>query len=102
MAGRVYSERDSEDPRIAWLVFEHLERRNAVSLEMWQRIPVLAAELEADPDVRVVVLRGAGELSLFMPGQVLSAKLVQRFWKVGRRVLLSRGAPKTTQLSRSL
>jgi len=71
VAGRVYSERDSEDPRIAWLVFEHLERRNAVSLEMWQRIPVLAAELEADPDVRVVVLRGAGERA-FVAGADIS------------------------------
>lgn len=71
VAGRVYSERDAVDARIAWLVFDHSERRNAVTLEMWQRIPELAAELDADPEVRVVVLRGAGERA-FVAGADIS------------------------------
>ena len=59
------------DARIAWLVFDHPERRNAVSLEMWQSIPELAVELDADPEVRVVVLRGAGEQA-FVAGADIS------------------------------
>jgi enoyl-CoA hydratase len=45
---------------IGFLLFDHPERRNAITLEMWRQIPAAAAELEADADVRVVVLRGAG------------------------------------------
>ena len=71
VAGRVYVERDPADARIAWMLFDHPERRNAVTLEMWQRIPELAAEMDADPDVRVVVLRGAGEQA-FVAGADIS------------------------------
>jgi enoyl-CoA hydratase/carnithine racemase len=45
---------------VAWLVLRNRERLNAVRLEMWQAIPALVAELEADAAVRVVVLRGEG------------------------------------------
>jgi enoyl-CoA hydratase len=57
MPGRVHVE--TEGP-IGWLVFDHPERRNAVSVGMWEAVPDRAAELDADPGVRVVVLRGAG------------------------------------------
>lgn len=56
---------------IGWLVFDHPERRNAISFEMWQAIPALTAALEDDPGVRVVVLRGAGE-SAFVSGADIS------------------------------
>lgn len=44
----------------AWLTFNNPERRNAVSLAMWQAIAEAAEAFEADPQVRVVVMRGAG------------------------------------------
>ncbi len=50
-----------ETSGIAWLVLRNPGRLNAVRLEMWQAIPPLVAELEADPEVRVVVMRGDGE-----------------------------------------
>jgi len=68
MPGRV--EVHVEAP-IGWLVIDHRERRNAVSLAMWQAIPELAARLDADPAVRVVVLRGAGE-EAFVSGADIS------------------------------
>jgi enoyl-CoA hydratase/carnithine racemase len=68
MPGRVHVEKEAP---LGWLVVDHPERRNAVTLTMWQAIPKLAAELEADPDVRVVVLRGAGE-SAFVAGADIS------------------------------
>jgi enoyl-CoA hydratase/carnithine racemase len=68
MPGRVYS---VVEGAIGWLVFDHAERRNAISLGMWQAIPPLAAALDADPAVRVVVLRGAGE-DAFVSGADIS------------------------------
>jgi enoyl-CoA hydratase len=68
MGGRIRTERDEA---IGWLVFDQPERRNAVSLEMWQAIPGAVTELDADPDVRVIVLRGAGE-DAFVAGADIS------------------------------
>jgi len=48
-----------KDGGIAWLVLNRPEKRNALNLAMWQRLPDLLAEVERDPDVKVLVLRGA-------------------------------------------
>jgi enoyl-CoA hydratase/carnithine racemase len=56
---------------LAWLVFDHPERRNAISAEMWEALPAAVAELEADPSLRVAVMRGAGELA-FVSGADIS------------------------------
>ena len=48
------------DGPIGWLIFNRPERRNAVSLEMWLAIPGLIDVLDSDPDIRVIVLTGAG------------------------------------------
>ena len=48
---------------VGWLTFNNPERRNAVSLEMWQGLGDAAQAFEADPGVRVVVMRGAGSQS---------------------------------------
>lgn len=45
---------------VGWLTFNQPERRNAISLAMWQAIAEAAEAFEADPQVRVVVMRGAG------------------------------------------
>jgi enoyl-CoA hydratase/carnithine racemase len=70
MGGSVRIERD-EDERLGWLVFDHPERRNAISTDMWQAIPEVAAQLESDPDVRVVIMRGAGDAA-FVAGADIS------------------------------
>lgn len=46
---------------VGWLVFNNPERRNAVSLDMWQAIAQVLADFEADAGVRAVVLAGAGD-----------------------------------------
>jgi enoyl-CoA hydratase len=56
---------------IGWLVFDHPERRNAISVEMWEELPRAAARLERNSAVRVVVLRGAGEAA-FVSGADIS------------------------------
>jgi enoyl-CoA hydratase/carnithine racemase len=45
---------------VAWVVLERPERRNALSPAMWAALPALLEELDADPGVRVIGLRGAG------------------------------------------
>ncbi|RYF71819.1 MAG: enoyl-CoA hydratase [Comamonadaceae bacterium] len=45
---------------VGLLTFNHPERRNAMSLEMWQGLGDAAEALQADASVRVVVMRGAG------------------------------------------
>ncbi|WP_181702222.1 enoyl-CoA hydratase [Chthonobacter albigriseus] len=41
------------------IVIDNPGRHNALSLAMWEAIPGAVAELEADPDVRVIVLTGS-------------------------------------------
>jgi len=67
----------SIDGPVGWLVFNNPERRNAVSVDMWEAIPAAFDRFEAEPDVRVVVLRGAGEKA-FAAGLDIS-QLDQRF-----------------------
>jgi len=45
---------------IGWLIFNNPARRNAVSVEMWAAIPEVMAAFEADPEIRLVVVAGAG------------------------------------------
>ncbi len=49
------------DGSVAWLTLDRPERRNAISLAMRGALREATDDLEADPDVRVVVLTGAGE-----------------------------------------
>ena len=60
-----------EPDGVAWLVLRNPERLNAVRLEMWQVIPPLIRELEADPAVAVVVMRGDG-MEAFASGADIS------------------------------
>jgi enoyl-CoA hydratase/carnithine racemase len=59
------------DGPIGWLIFNNPLRRNAVSLDMWEAIPRVLADFEADPDIRVIVLTGAGEQA-FVSGADIS------------------------------
>jgi enoyl-CoA hydratase/carnithine racemase len=68
MAGRIRIEREGA---LAWLLFDHPERRNAISAEMWSAIPGAVGALDEDPAVRVVVMRGAGEVA-FVSGADVS------------------------------
>lgn len=56
---------------VAWIVFNNPARHNAVSLEMWQSIPPVLDAFSKDPDVRVIILRGAGEKA-FVSGADIS------------------------------
>jgi enoyl-CoA hydratase len=68
MTGTIRIERDGP---IGWLIVDHPERRNALNAAMWQRIPELTSELEADAKLRVVIVRGAGD-EAFVAGADIS------------------------------
>src|SRR2546426_4137004 len=46
---------------VATIVINRPDQRNAISYEMWLELKRLAAEISANEETRVVVLRGAGE-----------------------------------------
>jgi enoyl-CoA hydratase/carnithine racemase len=48
---------------IGTIVLDHVERRNALTVDMWEALPHAAAEVTADDEARVVVVRGAGEVA---------------------------------------
>ncbi len=68
MPGRVRVEKEGA---LGWIVFDHPERRNAITEDMWRAIPGATADLAADPAVRVAVMRGAGEAA-FVSGADIS------------------------------
>jgi enoyl-CoA hydratase len=48
------------DGQVGYVIFNNPERHNAVSLEMWASTAEILQDFAKDPDVRVVVLTGAG------------------------------------------
>ena len=80
MSGVVRIERDG---RIASLVFDHEERRNAITVDMWEAIPETVRTLQHDPSIRVVVMRGAGS-EAFVSGADISEFEKTRTGNAGR------------------
>ena len=60
-----------KDGPIGWITFNQPHKRNAVSQEMWQRMPEYARDFSTDSAIRVVILRGAGETA-FVAGADIS------------------------------
>ena len=56
---------------IATVVLNRPEKLNALTKSMWQQLGQEVETLSADPDVRCIVLRGAGDKS-FAPGNDIS------------------------------
>jgi enoyl-CoA hydratase/carnithine racemase len=60
-----------KDGAIGWITFNNPARHNAVSLPMWQGLYDAVSAFAADPEVRVIVLKGAGEKA-FVSGADIS------------------------------
>ncbi len=56
---------------IGWMIFNNPRLHNAVSLGMWEAIPKILDDFEADPDIRVIVSKGAGDKA-FISGADIS------------------------------
>lgn len=68
MSGELRIEKEGA---IAHLIFDHERRRNAITVDMWDAIPGAVQGLQDDPEVRVVVMRGAGS-EAFVSGADIS------------------------------
>jgi enoyl-CoA hydratase/carnithine racemase len=56
---------------IGWIIFNNPARHNAVSLEMWQSLTQVLNAYAADPEIRVIILKGEGEKA-FVAGADIS------------------------------
>jgi len=59
------------DGAVATLLFSNPGKRNAVTYDMWRAVPRTIAQLDADPEVRVIVVAGAGDQA-FISGADIS------------------------------
>lgn len=57
MTDKILTEQEGE---IARIIFNQPEKRNAVSLEMWEAVERAVARFAEDPEVRILILSGAG------------------------------------------
>jgi enoyl-CoA hydratase len=62
---------------VGWLTFNNLAKRNAISIDMWEAIPKVVDRFEQDPEIRVIVLAGAGDKA-FVSGADISQYEKQR------------------------
>ena len=56
---------------IGWITFNNPARHNAVSMSMWESVPRVLEAFGNDPDIRLVVLKGAGDKA-FISGADIS------------------------------
>jgi len=56
---------------VGWMTFNNPERRNAMSLEMWEAVGEIMDDFMADPAVKCCVMRGAGDKA-FVSGADIS------------------------------
>lgn len=57
--------------RVGWLRVDNPPRRNAMTLQMWRKLPALIADFERNPQVRAIVLTGTGDKA-FVSGADIS------------------------------
>jgi len=60
-----------KDGAIGWITFNNPERRNAVSMAMWEALGDIVRDYEHDNAIRVIVLKGAGDKA-FVSGADIS------------------------------
>ncbi|MED5579450.1 MAG: enoyl-CoA hydratase [Nitrospinota bacterium] len=59
------------DGHIGWMIFNNPEKRNAISLEMWEAVEKILSAFEEDKNVRLIVMKGAGDRA-FVSGADIS------------------------------
>ena len=70
---------------IGWMIYDQQAKYNAVTYDMRRAIPGIIADFEADDDVRVAVIAGAGEKA-FISGSDISQFGEKRSSEEARRL----------------
>ena len=60
-----------KEKNVGWMIFNNPARHNALSLDMWVAMGEIMADFQADKQIRVVVMAGAGEKA-FVSGADIS------------------------------
>ena len=68
VAGRLVWRKEGN---VGYIIFDNQKKYNAVNLDMWLSLPKAIDEFNADPEIRCVVLQGAGEKA-FVSGADIS------------------------------
>lgn len=66
------------DGPLGVLTVNRPQRRNALTLALWRRIPEAIRSLDADPEVRVIVVRGAGGRAFVSGADISEFEQVRR------------------------
>lgn len=77
---------------VGWMIFNNPARHNALAIEMQEAIPVILGAFRDDPEVRVVVIAGAGDKA-FVSGADISEfeahrsspETIREFDRIGAR-----------------
>jgi enoyl-CoA hydratase/carnithine racemase len=72
------------EDNIGWMIFDHPARDNAVTTEMIAALPGLLRGLNDNPDVRVIVLKGAGSRAFIAGGDISQFPAMQDSAAVGQ------------------
>ncbi len=67
----------AQEGPIGWITFNQPERLNAVRRDMWDELPVAVASLTSNPQIRAIVVKGAGDKA-FISGADIAEFDVQR------------------------
>lgn len=81
ITGQIIAEKQGA---IGWITFNNPARRNAISVDMWIAMPKVLDRFESDPQIRVIVLSGAGDKA-FVSGADISQFENQRSSEQGVR-----------------
>lgn len=97
-----------KDGAVGRMIFNNPERRNAVSLEMWEAMEDIVADFNADDDIRVIVLSGAGDKAFVAGADVSrfadergSAEAIERYGRTtasATEALLASAKPTIAQI----
>lgn len=87
----------AQDGKIGWITFNQPERLNAVRRDMWDDLPVAVAGLITNPDIRAIVVRGAGDKA-FISGADIAEFEVQRHDAASNRPFTESVSAATTSL----
>jgi enoyl-CoA hydratase/carnithine racemase len=69
---------------IATVAIDNPSKHNALDLEMWKAFPAIMAALDGDPQVRAVILRGAGQESFASGADIAEFETVRADAEGGR------------------